>query len=246
MKHLLKKSAVIAAALLSLGVANAAVIDFESIDTTDAPFAPLFGHNSQFYQGNAFINTQSNVAGAQPTDLTGALIDATDIANTCVDLTCPTNVTTGHFLAVFNDAYLVLGTLDGSPFTISTFSASAIGVPGDTFASNRAGQIVLQGNRANGTSTAVSGNLSLPNAQGAFSFANYNLASLWANEQFTSVFIYSRYCAAGQTTCTAFATDKGQFAIDNINVVAVPEPATWGLMGLGLAGIAALRRRRSV
>ncbi|NRR30725.1 PEP-CTERM sorting domain-containing protein [Oxalobacteraceae bacterium] len=37
--------------------------------------------------------------------------------------------------------------------------------------------------------------------------------------------------------------NQAQFGIDNLNVSAVPEPATYLMMGLGLAGLGLARRR---
>ena len=41
------------------------------------------------------------------------------------------------------------------------------------------------------------------------------------------------------------ADSSNYIGIDTVTVTAVPEPATWAMMGLGLAGLAVMRRRRS-
>jgi hypothetical protein len=41
-----------------------------------------------------------------------------------------------------------------------------------------------------------------------------------------------------------FRNDPAFWDLDNVSVTAVPEPETWALLGLGLAAIAAVRRRR--
>jgi hypothetical protein len=42
------------------------------------------------------------------------------------------------------------------------------------------------------------------------------------------------------------ADSSNYIGIDTVTVTAVPEPSTWLLMGLGLAGVAAVRRRTAV
>lgn len=57
--------------------------------------------------------------------------------------------------------------------------------------------------------------------------------------------------AAGAGSAARFAINyfgsadlSNYIGIDTVTVTAVPEPSTWALMGLGLAGLAAMRRRR--
>jgi hypothetical protein len=247
MKYLLKKSALAAAVLLSLGTAQAAIITFDDPVTSPfAPSAPLFGHEDEFYQGGFFIDTYSNSASAQPGDLVAALKDTTDSAGLCSSgaLVCPTVGATGNYLTVLNDGFLAIGAKNGSLISLSAFSAGFVGVAGDTYSTTRAGRVIIIGVRADNSATSIAGSLALPDGSGAFSFSNFTVPASFAAEKFAFLQIYGAYCPAGTTTCSSFTTDKAQFALDNLNITAVPEPGTWGLMGLGLAGIAAIARRR--
>lgn len=244
MKHFLKKSALAVAVLAGLGSAQAAVITFdEPVTSPFAPFAPLFGHEDEFYQAGMFIATYSNAANRQPGDLVAALKDSTDSAGICSALVCPTVGATGNYLTVLNDGFLAIGAVNGSLISLSAFSAGFVGVAGDTYSTTRAGRVIVIGVRADGSATSIAGNLALPSG-GAFSFSNFTAPAAFAAEKFAFLQIYGAYCPAGTTTCSSFSTDKAQFALDNLNITAVPEPSTWGLMGLGLAGIAAFARRR--
>lgn len=49
----------------------------------------------------------------------------------------------------------------------------------------------------------------------------------------------------GEPQHTVFAQSDQNIAIDNINISAVPEPSSWMMMGLGLAGLLLRRKQRS-
>jgi len=238
------KNALLIAALAATGGASAAVITFDGLE--ESPFAPfmsmgLLGHNDEFYQSGFWLAPFSNQVGAQTGDLVGAIVDGADLANTCFSVACPTNNATKFFTAL-NDGAFALGTLSNQSFSLSGFSASFVGASGQVFPSTT---LILraQGTKADGTGS-LTASFNLPGQTGgAFSFANYATSGTFATTQFSNVIFYGLACnTAG--SCSAFSSDKGQFALDNINVTAVPEPSTWLLMGLGLAAVGAIARRR--
>ena len=246
MKSLLSRSLLAFTALVSVGAAQATVIDFEeAISSPFAPFAPLFGHGDEFYQGQYWIDPFSDSAVAQPGDLVGALIDGSDLANTCFGITCPVNNAT-HFYAGLNDGALALGSMvPGQTFKVKGFDASFIGAGGATLPAV-AGLLRLQGHLADG-SGSITQSYQLPGLDqaGNLNFYSYNTTDAFANAEFDYMYVFGFSCnSAG--SCAAFQTDQGQFAIDNIDLTNnVPEPASLALMALGLAGIGATRRRRT-
>lgn len=249
MKHLLKKSALAAAALASLGSAQAAVITFDAgLDTSGAAFAPQITHGDAVFQSGFLVAGLSNAAGAAAGDLVGSLINGADVANICVGMVCPTN-NSSTFYAGIDDGYIYLAEESDSnkPFTIAGFAASFVANGSDPIPTATAsGLLRIQGVKADGSgSLTQTFQLAPAAANGSLSFSSYVTSGAFATTQFKYAFIFGFYCDTNGSCTNAFTNNKGQFAIDDINVTAVPEPTTWALMGLGLAGIAAARRRRA-
>lgn len=243
MKHLLKKSALIAASLLSLNVAQAAVIDFEQpISSPFAQFAPLFTHNDEFYQGAFWIDTLSLKSGATAgADIVGALINGSDLAGTCVGIVCPTNDST-NFLAMLNDGYFYVGSTAGAKVSFTSVRASFIGASGEVLPTVP-GILQITAYTSAGSALA-SQNFNLAGlSSGVLSFATLtgNAALQAAKADYIRIRAFA--CDASGS-CLANGNDKAQFALDDLVITAVPEPATLGLMGLGVAGLLALSRRR--
>ena len=246
-KKIFASLAVAAAFVISTGLAHADVVDFEVPVTANnslAPFAPLITHTDEFYQGNFYVYTFSNVAGAaQGVDLVGALVNGSDLS-TCFSVTCPTN-NASTFYTSLNDGVLALGRVDNQSFSVNSFDASFLG--GSDIGSLPAvsGLLRLQGFTAAGASLTQTYQLAGP-SNGALSFASYATTGSFATTQFQVVYAFGFACdTAG--SCSAFSTNRGQFALDNIqltSVTAVPEPETWALMLFGLVGVGALSRRQ--
>ncbi|TDP73132.1 NF038120 family PEP-CTERM protein [Roseateles toxinivorans] len=241
MKKMLK-TALATAALAGMGLAQAAVITFDGL--ADSPFAtgmPLLGHDDEFYQAGYWLAPFSNQAGATAGDLVGAIVDGSDLANTCWSVACPTNNSSKFFTAL-NDGAFAMGALSGQGFKLDSFQASFVGAGGEVFPSTTL-LLRIQGAKVGGGSLTAQFNLP-GQSGGVFSFQNYATSGAFASQLFTNVIFYGLACNA-QGSCSAFSSDKGQFALDNIAVTAVPEPSSWLMMGLGLAAFGAFARRRN-
>jgi len=102
--------------------------------------------------------------------------------------------------------------------------------------------LVLQGYDLAGddVGSALQIGLSGPTA-GAFNFASYDLsATTFGNTSFRFVRVLGYACDA-TGNCNRSA-NLANYALDNL--VTVPEPGTWALLGLGLAGLGVFSRRR--
>lgn len=239
MKKFLPRLALIAAAAGCIGAAQATVITFDKgIDSGFAPFAPLLGHGDEIQTQGFWIDPISTKPGALAGDLTGALIDGSDLAATCTGLVCPTNNST-RFLAALNDGLPLIGKLSGSDFRLTAFDASFIAASGDIVLPTSL--LLRVAGFSNAGSLIAFEDIYLPGPDaGAYSFATYSLGAAFAGTNVGFVGFYGYACTT-TTTCTR-SLDKAQFGLDNITTV--PEPSTWMLMGLGLASAGALARRR--
>lgn len=249
MKKTLTSIALAAVALAASVSAQAGVlrstISFDPVDMSVLMYGDsgVLGHNDEFYQAGLagrtmFFDPFSNAAGAQTGDLVGALLNGA-----CADLLCPANNPT-NYLAMLDDAAVVFGSTDGFRFSVRSFAASFIG-SGDPL-QNTPGFVRLQGVR-NGVSTVATFALTGLDAGGHLNFGTINTGA-FGNIEFDYVYAYGFACPApgAGNTCSSFSTDRAQFALDDIVIEHVPEPASLAL--LGAAGLAALgaRRRRAV
>lgn len=236
--QLARAAATGAVALAALPAAQAAVIDFENVAV-----GPV-GH-LEFVLDKGYRLTGFSVdSGAQPGDLVGMIADGTD-SGVCVNLMCPAN--SGHYYQGLNDGALIIESHSaGQTFSLHSFDASFIGsVPGATYPA-LAGKLGIYGVFADGTSAYEEYQLDGP-VGGAFQFGHYLTSGGFGSQKFVELDLFA-YSCDGAGACVSFTDGKGQFALDNvgISVSAVPEPASWMMLGLGLAGMAVAARRRTV
>jgi len=245
MTYLPKKSALVAVALASLGVAHAAHITFDDgLDTSQVPFAPLLTHGAPLYQDGFLIGPVSTLPDATDTDLVGALVSGSDVASTCVGLVCPTNDASTFLVGMDDSAvYLSEASDSGKPFTLGSFSASFVGNGIDPLPlTGGAGVLRVLGVHADGTTSFEDFVLAPANDQGQLSFSTYQ--SSFANTPLVAAIFFAFHCDTQGQCSDAFTNNKAQFALDDIEVsAAVPEPATWGMAALGLAVLGLARRR---
>jgi hypothetical protein len=214
--------------------AMAAVINFDNFDSQ------FVGHGDAFEVGQFVLTGASNAVGANYGDLVGAVFDGTDPA--ACGMACPTNNTSNYY-ASLNDGVVYLDPLrTGGSVSLQGFDASFIGYAQGVSYPAIAGLLRVQGFYADGTSAYETYQLGGP-VGGNFQFQHFNTSSAFGSQQFASLAFFGFTCnTAG--SCSAFSTNKGQFALDNI-VASVPEPSTYAMMLLGLAGVGFAARRRS-
>ena len=212
-----------------------------TIDFNNLTGAAMYNGETSYVNNGFYIENFSNSGFAQPGDYVGMIVD--DGANQCaLSLQCP--VTNTPYLAAVNDGVMyATRDQDHQSFLIKSFQAAFLG-PVDPTNPSVTGLLSIQAHGASGTQT-VTFNLGAPGANG-FEFANYTTSGAFSTTLFSAFYVYGYACNAGGS-CTAFNSDRGQFAIDNIvtsAVSAVPEPSSWMMLGAGLLGLAAAARRR--
>lgn len=122
------------------------------------------------------------------------------------------------------------------PFTFRGFDGAGTYAFPSPYTNYIPDQFDVVGTRADGSTVTQSFAINKTlNDDGLLTFTTYQ-----ANANFTNL-VSLRFTTSGTPDPL-----RNGFSIDNIVVGAVPEPETYALMLLGLAGVAALARRRSV
>jgi hypothetical protein len=222
-------------ALASAGAAQAAVITFE-------------GNSGPALNGKTIVEAGYAVNFSAPDNATppgtvqvGRFINGADPAS-CGANICPSGNTSIYF-DLFGTGYVDITPASGSgTFSFRGLDASFIGKPGTTYPPTPAA-IEVFGFVNGAFAGSVQFNLPGP-SNGATSFTRYKASPDFAEMQFTEIAIAGFVCDA-QGNCTGLDNNPGQFALDNITLSDVPEPATLSLMALGLLGLGGCVRRRS-
>ncbi|PHV07386.1 PEP-CTERM sorting domain-containing protein [Janthinobacterium sp. BJB412] len=235
LQQLLRLGVLSAASLAALPAAHAAVIDFENLGIGGV------GHNEFFQQAGFDLAGYSAASDALDGDLVGTINDGTD-PGSCFNLMCPSSAS--HYYAGLNDGVLeITRSVPQQTFRLHSFDASFIGATVGGVYPAVAGLLRIQGSFADGSYVYEDYQLAGPGANG-FAFGHYTTSAAFGAKQFVAIDLFAFTCNAGGN-CNAFQTNKGQFALDNLNVSAVPEPSSWLMLGAGLLGLAAVRRRRA-
>lgn len=246
MKPLSIGAALAAALCAGVGVAHASTLTFDAgLDSSQLPFAPYLTHGAPLYQDGFQISARSSVAGAGEFDLVGALVDGSDLGASCAAIVCPTNNASTFLLALDDSAVYLSSAAGAMPFTLGGFSASFVGNGLDPVATRGAAGIVrVFGVLADGSGLRIESFALAPASQdGQLSFSSY--VSSFADTPLTAVVFQAFSCDAQGVCNEAIADNRAQFALDDIAVSAVPEPANWCMAVLGLLALGLTSRRRA-
>lgn len=213
---------------------HADVIDFEGLGNDLIFSGSSMEQRGLHLSGSDFFGS----SGA----LVGAIIDGSD-SEFCSALSCPAG-NAGNYYGSLNDGILgIHGLQGGSTFKVQNFDASFIGSGGSLPV--LAGRLVVQGFYGNGLSLSQTFDLAGPDNNG-LSFKQYSFNSAMSALSFSGMQMFALSCDS-TGACSGLGNNQGQFALDNLHfsISAVPEPSTYAMLLLGLAGIAAVARRRA-
>lgn len=235
-------SATLFAAAAAAAPAHAGVITFD--DPSNFGPGMVFGGDTWQEDGYA-IGFFANLPGDGLGSLVGMVYDGDMASCDTSSQICPGN-TSGNYFGALNDSYLDMVSTAAPGFKINSFDAGFIGTSANLGSyPNPVGLVRLLGITATGASISQDFWFDNANQSKNFQLNTFNTSGVFANTVLTEVLIYGFACNTANTNCQAFATDRGQFGIDNIVTTDVPEPATAALAGLGLLGLVASRRRKN-
>ncbi|MTV37637.1 PEP-CTERM sorting domain-containing protein [Duganella radicis] len=223
-----------AIALMSAAPAMADIIDFNSLDSNT--FNGLDTFDSGAYH---FLVIDSPASGPDGTGFAGAIGNGGD-PYLCAIAGCPSGNSSNFYLGV-NDGSVNISRGDNKSFSLGrvdyAFLAPVDNLPGYSY-----GQLVVTGTTSGGGKVTYS--FDFPElASGHSPFITADLSSRFGNTLFSNVTISS--CIFDGAGCVNPSDNQAQFAFDNLTLAPVPEPSSYAMMGLGLAAISLVVRRRA-
>ena len=225
-----------ALALMSAAApAMADVINFESIGSA------TFDGKDVFAENGYSMTVLDSPASSSGTGFAGAVGNGSD-PYLCAIAACPTGNGSYFYMGV-NDGGLKVAREDNTAFRLFSLNYAFLppvgGLPSDSY-----GMLTVVGQTVAGGSALATFRFPLLDGDGNSPFKIAGLKAAFGDTQFSSVTISS--CLWSDSgSCVNPAGNQAQFAFDNLLLAPVPEPTTYAMMGLGLAAIGLVSRRRA-
>jgi hypothetical protein len=229
------------AALFCTAPAYADIVNFDTL----APAAYLSGETISESGYSMLLIEGPVAAGLGLVGNTGTILNSTK-KSSCDIIACPAGGN-GNYLGVFQDGAVRFshqGELSG--FTLTGFDFAFVApTPVDP---GNYGQLQLSGVNWQGTTIVTRLDFPGQNNNGAFLFGSATLDAAFRGYVFSSLTINACiYDGEGvcQNSWDNPAWNQAQFALDSLNLTAVPEPASLLLAALGLGALGLSRRRQA-
>lgn len=237
MNHIpsLKKLAAAGAlALLAAAPAMATTINFEGHGPDIFAGGDTFGEAG--YTMLVLDSPAGNGGGAA-----GAIANGAD-PTTCAVAACPAGNNSMYYLGL-NDGGLNIQRDGHGAFSLHGLDYAFL-APLTGLANFSYGQLTLTGTLAGGGTVQNAFDFPLQNAAGSYVFGAVPLGVAFGHAALSALTV-SACLFDGNGSCFNPAANQAQFAIDNLNVSAVPEPSAAAMLLLGLGGLALMSRRRA-